>query len=196
MLGLSSRHDRPSPNAALPGRCATSTTTGRCSTPNSDRSVNKTVRQTIYMEPINRSFRPGFWRLVIPFMIISMLLMFLSALINTGFEGEYPWVSDMVGLTFATYIVAAPMLFVALLVSRMRLRSDGTTLSALLFIGGFTVFRRSVSGESWHAVATPGRDSIDGESIGSYRVEVANRDGERTPVLGPFICWLYRVECL
>ncbi len=155
-----------------------------------------TRRQTIYMEPINRSFRPGFWRLVIPFMIISMLLMFLSALINTGFEGEYPWVSDMVGLTFATYIVAAPMLFVALLVSRMRLRSDGTTLSALLFIGGFTVFRRSVSGESWHAVATPGRDTIDGESIGSYRVEVANRDGERTPVLGPFICWLYRVECL
>ena len=154
------------------------------------------VRQKIEMEPIDRRFRPGFWRLVIPFMIVSILVTFLSALISTGFEAEYSWVSNMVGLTFGTYIVASPVLVVALLVSRMRLHSAESTLNASFVIGGFTLFRRSVSGQSWHVVATPGRDTIDGEGIGSYRVEVAARGGERRRILGPFLCWLYRVECL
>lgn len=148
------------------------------------------------MEAIDRRFRPGFWRLVTPFMIVFILLIFFSALISTGFEGKCSWASKLVGLTLGTYIVAAPIVVVALLASRMRLYSEGSTLNTSFLLGGITLFRRSVSGPSWHVVYTPGRGTIDGEGFGSYRVEVALRDGERTHILGPFLCWLYRVECL
>ncbi len=128
--------------------------------------------------------------------LVIIFVMVLSAIISTDLADEHSWISKMVGLAFGAYIIAVPILFVVLLVSRMRLHSAGTTLNASFLIGGFTMFHRSAAGHSWHAVVTPGGNTMDGEGTWSYRVEVANHNGERTRFLGPILCWLYRVECL
>ena len=148
------------------------------------------------METIDRLFRPGFWRLSVPLLIVSALMVFLTALLSTLFEADYPRAADAVGVLFGGYALAAVSLFVFMILTRLRLHSDGSSLDASLFFVGFPIYRRSVEGYSWHAIARPGRDQMETEGIGSYRVEVATDEGERISFLGPFLCWLFRIECL
>ena len=147
------------------------------------------------METIDRLFRPGFWRLSVPLLIVSTLMVFLTALLSTLFEADYPR-ADAVGVLFAGYALAAVSLFVFLILTRLRLHSDGSSLDASLFFVGFRIYRRSVQGCSWHAISRPGHDQMEIEGIGSYRIEVATNEGERISLLGPFLCWLFRIECL
>lgn len=155
-----------------------------------------TVRQDNHMEPIDRHFRPGFWRLLVPLLIVSILMVFLTVLVSTAFEVEYPWVSNAVGILFAGYALTVASLFVALILTRMRLYSDGSTLDASLSFFGISFYRRSLAGRSWHAIARPGRPQMEIEGIGSYRIEIATSDGERISFLGPVLCWFFRIECL
>jgi hypothetical protein len=148
------------------------------------------------MEIIDRLFRPGFWRLSVPFLIVSTLMVFFAALVSTLFESNYPWVADAVGILFGGYVLVAASSFVFLILSRLRLHSDGSSLDASLFFLRFLVYRRSVEGTSWHAIARPGRSQMEIEGIGSYRIEVATVEGERISFLGPILCWLFRIECL
>jgi hypothetical protein len=148
------------------------------------------------METIDRHFRPGFWRLSIPFLIASTLMVFLTALLSTLFEGSYPWVLDAIEVLFVGYALVASLLFVFLLLTRLRIHSHGSSLNASLFWVKLPIYRRSVKGHSWHVIARPGRSQMEVEGIGSYRVEVATDDGERISILGPVLCWLFRIVCL
>ena len=148
------------------------------------------------MEAIDRRFRPGFWRLSIPVLITGLVMLFVTALVSTAFEVEHPWISEAVGTCFAVCAMGGVLMFVALLLTRMRLYSDGSTLEASFTIAGIPLCRHSAAGQSWHAVARPGRDQMEFEGVGSYRVEVATIDGERDLFLGPLLCWLFRIECL
>jgi len=148
------------------------------------------------MEPIDRRFRPGFWRLLVPLLILSILALFLSAIISTAFEAKHPWVSNAIGALFAGYTLTAASFFVALILTRIRLYSDGSTLDASFSFLGIPVYRRSSAGSSWHAIARPGHSHMECEGTGSYRVEIATSEGERIPFLGPVLCWLFQIECL
>ena len=148
------------------------------------------------MEIIDRHFRPGFWRLSVPLLIVSTLMVFLTALLSTLFEADYPRAADAFGVLFGGYALVALSLFVFMILTRLRLHSDGLSLDASLLFIGLPIYRRSVEGYSWHAIARPGRDQMEIEGIGSYRVEVATAEGKRISFLGPFLCWLFRIECL
>lgn len=148
------------------------------------------------MEAIDRHFRPGFWRLSVPLLIASILMVSLTALASTVLERDHPWAADVVGVLFAGYALAAALLFVVLIFARLRLYSDGSTLDVSFFCFGFAIYRRSAEGRSWHAIARPGRSQMEIEGIGSYRVEIATEDGKRISILDPLLCWLFRIECL
>lgn len=148
------------------------------------------------METVDRLFRPGFWRLLVPLLIVSTLMVFLTALLITLFEADYPRAAHAVGVLFAGYALVSVSLFVFLILTRLRLHSDGSSLDASLFFVGLPIYRRSVQGCSWHAISTPGHDQMEIEGIGSYRIEVATNEGERISLLGPFLCCLFRIECL
>ncbi len=117
--------------------------------------MNWVVRQKFTMEIIDRLFRPGFWRLSVPLLIVSTLLIFLAALISTLFESNYPWVADAVGILFGGYVLVAASSFVFLILSRLRLHFNGSSLDASLFFLRFPVYRRSVEETSWHAWSVP-----------------------------------------
>lgn len=153
------------------------------------------VQQNYQMETIDRIFSPGFWRILVPLLISSILIVTLTALLSTVAEG-LPWAANAVELLFGGYILAATTLFVVLLLTRLRLYSDGSKLDVSFLCLGFHVYRRSVHGCSWHAIARLGRPQMECEGIGSYRVEVATIEGERIPFLGPLLCWLFRIGCL
>lgn len=148
------------------------------------------------METIHRLFRPSFWRLLVPLLIVSTFMAFLTALISTLFESNYPWVTDTVGILFGGYVLVAASTFLFLILSRLGLHSDGSSLDASLFFLKFPVYRRSAEGISWQGIARPGRSQMEIEGIGSYRIEVTTVDGERILFLGPIQCWLFRIECL
>lgn len=148
------------------------------------------------METIDRHFRPGFWRLSVPLLLTSIMMVFLTAVVSTMYKGDHPWAADAVDVIFGVYTLAAATLFVVLILTRLRLHSDGSTLNASFSCLGFPVYRRSAEGRTWHALARPGRSQMEIEGTGSYRVEVATEEGERISFLGPILCWLFRIECL
>ena len=148
------------------------------------------------MEAIDRRFRPGFWRLSVPVLITGMVMWIVTAMVSTALEVEHPWIPEAVGACFAVCAIGGVWMFVALLLTRMRLYSDGSTLEASFTIAGIPLSRHSAAGQSWHAVARPGGDQMECEGVGSYRVEVTTNDGERVLFLGPILCWLFRIECL
>jgi hypothetical protein len=148
------------------------------------------------METIDRYFRPGFWRLSVPLLIATILMVIATALVSTVLEEANPRAANAIGTLFGGYVLAAAALYAVLIFTRLRLHSDGCTLEASFMCLGFPVYRRSVDGRSWHAIARPGRPQMEGEGIGSYRVEVTTNEGGRIPFLGPILCWLFRIECL
>lgn len=131
-----------------------------------------------------------------PLLIVSTMMIFLTVLLSTLFEADYPRVADAVGVLFGGYALAAVLLFGFMIFTRLRLHSDGSSLDASLLFVGSSIYRRSVEGDSWRVIARPGRDQLEIEGRGSYRVEVATAEGKRISFLGPFLCWLFRIECL
>jgi len=135
--------------------------------------------------------------------IASGAIAFACALINTAFHADFPWIESAVGWAFSIYLLAGFIGLSLLLLSKIHLESDGSEFVVSIAIASRPLIRRSMTGVSWHAVATPGGyvgtgehggDVGDGE--GRYRVEIASIDGERTVILGPFLCWLYGISCL
>lgn len=147
------------------------------------------------MEVLDRKFRPGFWRLSVPVLTLVLAWLFFSALVSTEFAADRPWIAEAVGVAFGAMIVIVPLAFVLALASRLYLFCEDSTFDISVRIGPIHLFHGSTSGRSWHAIATPGHSCEDGDFT-SYRVEVATESGERIRVLGPLLCWFYRVECL
>jgi hypothetical protein len=90
------------------------------------------VRQKYQMETIDRLFRPGFWRLSVPLLIVSTFMLFLTSLLSTLFEANHPRAAVVVGVLFGGYALAAVSLFMFMILTRLRLHSDGLSLDASL----------------------------------------------------------------
>lgn len=131
----------------------------------------------------------------VPMLTFVLVWMFFSALASTGFGTGHPWIAGAVGIAFGVVLILVPLGLVLALVSRLHLFCEDFSFRVTIRIWRIVLFRKSIAGRSWHAIATPGR-SFEHAEFTSYRVEVAAKSGERIRVLGPLLCWLYRVECL
>lgn len=147
------------------------------------------------MELIDRSFRPSFWRIAVPLLILLILLILLSALAQTMFP-DHQRLTNATGLVVVAHAAASVVLLAASIFTRLDLHSDGGIFEISILLAGLVILKRSASGPSWHAVATPGGSQIDIEGTGSYRIEVVTASEERVCLLGPFLCWLFKIECL
>ena len=148
------------------------------------------------METLEQNFRPGFWRIFVPLAIVSIVIVFLAVLLSTVAEGVYPWVADALGIFLGAYFLAATVLFLASLVTSLRLHSDGNSLTATYYVAGFGIFRHAIVGRTWHVIARPGRALGESEGIGSYRIEVTTTEGQRVSFLSPVLCWIFCIDCL
>ncbi|GAA5125082.1 hypothetical protein JIN84_13590 [Luteolibacter yonseiensis] len=147
------------------------------------------------MEAIDRDFRPPFWRIAGPLMFFFALLVVASALAGTTWP-DHPWLAAVTDLAVVAHAAVSAVLLSACFFTRLALHSSGPALDVTILFAGLVVLKRSVAGRSWHPVATPGGSPPDVEGSGTYRIEVATNTGKRVLVLGPFLCWLFKIECL
>lgn len=147
------------------------------------------------MEFIDKVFSPSSGRIAVPLLIFLMLLVALSALVQTMLP-DSQWMNEAAGWAVVAHVVGSAILLAASVFTRLVLHSDGVTFEVSILFAGLVLLKRSVSGPSWHAVATPGGWQMEVEGSGRYRVEVATDSGARIRVLGPCLCWLFKIECL
>jgi hypothetical protein len=84
-----------------------------------------------------------------------------------------------------------------MLFTRLELKAEGDRFSLVVRLFQTPIIQRDILGSSWHAITRTG-NSLDSSSNDRIfcRVEVADADGNRRLVLGEFLAFLYRVECL
>lgn len=141
------------------------------------------------MESLSRRFRPSLSVVFMAAFLLPSGVLFIGAVLP--FESA-AFGSAVVCVAAIIFLGSLLMLF-----TRLELKAEGERFSLVVHLFQIPIVQRNIRGSAWHAIARPGSsyDSSPNQRT-FYRVEVADADGDRHLVLGEFLAFLYRVECL
>lgn len=96
-------------------------------------------------------------------------------------------------VTAGTTLLAA----VCILFTRLELKAEENDFTLVVRLFNTKIIQRDVRGSDWHAIARPGHsfDSSPNQTT-FYRVEVTDLEGDRRPVMGELLGFLYGVDHL
>jgi hypothetical protein len=141
------------------------------------------------MEPLARRFRASPWLIFMTTFLLLGLELFIGAALP--FE-SLAFRNAIVFIVAVTLLGALCALF-----TRLELKADDDLFKLIVSVFGIPVIHRSARGSSWHVVTRSGRYyGPTTEPTSFSRVEVADCEGNRVPIMGELLAFFFGVECL